>query len=116
MIEEVLYVDVIDWADHGPLYERWFEDGPRTVAPRHALHVTVETPRGDLYIYTGKLGVRYTFPTLHAAEQFAAKVRARGTIDLTYWIWNRAVYGSQAYVDGGYESAWKALEDEFDRR
>lgn len=116
MIEQVLSVDVIDWANYGPLYERWCEDGPRVVAPRHALHIAVETPRGDMYIYTGKLGARHTFPTLLAAERFAEKVRARGTIDLTYWTWNRVIYGSQAYVDGDYEVAWKALEDELDRR
>ena len=35
------------------------------------------------------------------AEYLLARVRAKGSIDLTYWQYHRTVYGSQAYQSYG---------------
>jgi len=107
----VAHVTFVDWADVGDVYEVHTEDGPRVRAPKHALHVTAEDARGDLFVFCGPSSpFRHIFPDESAAKRFRDRVADRGSIDLTHWRYWRTVYGSNAYVLDGHEDAWRERE------
>ena len=54
--------------------------------------VLAETSRGERYVLVNGI-----FPTEERAERFAAKVAAKGDIDLQYWADLHPAYGSEAW-------------------
>lgn len=56
--------------------------------------VLAETSRGERYVLVNGI-----FPTEERADAFAAKVAAKGDIDLAYWVSTYPAYGSEAFLE-----------------
>lgn len=88
------------------------------------IYVQVTFPNGDRYVhnhswdgaaveYCEEAGCNF-FPDIRpaayeAAERLAARVRVAESINLSYWVQDRPVYGSRAYIEYGRaeDLAWE---------
>lgn len=126
---ELATVQVENWFDLGDQREeRDLEDGSvHILNPEPAPVVTVVLDRGDYLVLSLDLPNRAAWANWHidgllagqnpawneamlVAETMAARIRTQGTINPDKWHYLRAVYGSAAYFQDGYEDLDRSLD------
>lgn len=100
-------VVVVDWAETGDLFMEDSEDGPRVMRPDHQAVIELVTEAGEVYTLPYNYGTDFD-----KATRAAERILAEGSVNLDRWNFRRVVYGSDAYVAGGYEGIQLAREKE----